>query len=565
MPEKVLNNIATVTNPTASNNYVTAINIITSNIGKEIDKNSRIINATLILSVNAVKGTGFEVKAQSNNGIFEIIDFVSPSKAGDKVYINITEELGDIIKNSNEKVVIKIEGTSSQNISFTNDISLKIEHIPERIMYENNAYYDISAGKAGSGKINLATGVLQFVHSDSAASGISHVYNSWQAGKTGTELLDENGKPVSIEYGCGEGWKLSLHQYLVKHKGTSNQDIYTYIDGSGNYHEFTERYYYKVDKEKVYVDKKDVGIGLDGKLSYNGHEIKTELKTTSGLMLSAELSDFQGLEKLELRSKDRAQLESNIEQLENEKERLENEKERLENEKENISREKEQIDNQIRELIQKQYAEATEENFKALIEAEMDYQKASDELYALQYSQNAFINSSRYYDDASKKDMREGGYSNKNNLNKKLKKTYEKIGIRYVNGQDLWGNNTYNTYNLTAWYYDSDNGRQMQTKSIVANLEQPTRYQSVPAQYTFENEYESYNIEIARLTLLMENASIENQKETVAKINEVIKAKNDLKQERDKYAKKLEMLNAVDLDTKSQLESFKYIKSMLER
>jgi YD repeat-containing protein len=317
MAEKILKNIA---EPKSANGE-TFIDIASIDIRSEICRESRILNATLILTPSQFpSGNSFNVYAKSSdgnkNGEFETIDHLTP--INDKpVYINITQEANCLLKNPKETATIKI----ASGISFLNNSDLKLEYIPERIMHEGNAYYDISAGRAGGGKVNLATGALQYAHSDSAASGISHVYNTWQADKEATvidDAVDANGniKAAAFNHSCGKGWKLNLHQYLVRRKGTDQQDVFTYIDGNGNYHEFTEKYYYIDDKKKKrYVDKAAVNIGFNGKLTHKGIEVKTELKTTSGLTLSAELKDFKGIEKLELRSEERVRIEEDIENL----------------------------------------------------------------------------------------------------------------------------------------------------------------------------------------------------------------------------------------------------------
>ena len=303
-------------------NYPNMIDVLSSGVREEIGSHNRIINATLKLSVLNVAGGGFNVKAQSNGGNFEIIDYISPTAIGETVFLNITEEVNSIIKNENATVVIQIEIPVGNALAFKPAVQLEIEYVPERIMHESNAYYNISAGRAGSGKINLATGALNFVHGDSAASGISHVYNGWQAGETATtieDIADTENETAVFEHNCGKGWKLNLHQYLVKRAGTDGQDLYTYVDGGGNYHELVEKYYYKAGEEKIYVDKAAVSVALDGKLTHTetGKEVKTELKTTGGRMLQTELKDFQDIEILEQRQDEQKQTEEQLDAYKN--------------------------------------------------------------------------------------------------------------------------------------------------------------------------------------------------------------------------------------------------------
>ena len=149
------------------------IEIPSSAISERIDSFNRIINAAIIL--NSVSGPSVEVSAKIDNNEWTVIDLLYPS---DKVCINITQEVGNLINNQGDILQLKF----SADVEFDANIDLNVEYISENIMHENNAYYDVNADKAGSGKINLATGGLNFIHNDSAASNISHVYNTWQAG-----------------------------------------------------------------------------------------------------------------------------------------------------------------------------------------------------------------------------------------------------------------------------------------------------------------------------------------------------------------------------------------------
>ena len=313
MAEIKLKNVAKI----ISTNDTNEIKIVSSKIGEWIHRNSKITRACLVLRVESFFGSGIEVDAKTDNGSYEVIDYVFPSN-GDAVCIDITEEINGIIKNTEQSVTVRFNG----EIQFDSEISLDVSYIPERVMYDGNTYCEFDVSRAGSGKVNISSGAVSFVHSDSNVSGICHVYNTWQANKT---KVDFDYPDVSQEikdaianysdYGCGKGWKLNVHQYLIKRQGTSSQDVYTYVDGNGNYHEFTEKYYYMNGETKVFLDKSDVCIDFDGKLSYEGLEVKPELISTGGYILRTDYTGFAGAEKLELRSDDRANLEEEIENL----------------------------------------------------------------------------------------------------------------------------------------------------------------------------------------------------------------------------------------------------------
>lgn len=287
---------------------------LSEKITGEIDGGSRIMNATLVVS--NVRGADFEVRLGNESG--EIIDYITAPE-DDKISVDITAEIGAMIKNGSEQAAIWSGGGFNENFNAATDAELIVEYISERVMHESGAYCDVSAGAAGSGKINLASGCLSFIHDDGAASGISHVYNTWQAGKTTAEFDLADGKSPADEYGCGKGWKLNLHQYLLKRAASGAEDKYTYVDGEGNYHEFSERYYYEAGGAKHFVRKEAVNIDFDGKLTFfdgtDEHEIKTRLSSTGGLTLHTDMRGFAGADKIELRSEERARLEEEIESL----------------------------------------------------------------------------------------------------------------------------------------------------------------------------------------------------------------------------------------------------------
>ncbi len=131
----------------------------------------------------------------------------------------------------------------------------------KKIMYSNNSYLDIKAGTVGNGKVNLATGELHFS---------SHCLNyvDWQAGHNNVSVEDAVGGAKTINTHCGKGWKLNVSKFLIKRENKGAVTSYTYIDENGNYHEFTEKYYYIRKGTKYYIPQKDVKVGDDGKLSY---------------------------------------------------------------------------------------------------------------------------------------------------------------------------------------------------------------------------------------------------------------------------------------------------------
>ena len=283
---------------------------------------ARVTNACLIADVNVSDENPIKVDVQYNRQTPQIIDLISPKK-GDKISINITEELNCLIKfafqySGNPEHDDKIAVIFNSDKLKLSGVKLFVEYIPAQIMHENNAYVDFDARSAGGGQVNLATGLTKFKHQCGNEVGL--VYNSWQAAKRTTTILDAQSKKKVYQHGVGNGFKLNAEQFLVKRIGTDEQTVYTYIDGDGNYHEFTEKYYY-LDKnnKKVFVSRADVIVAPDGKLSFakskNNVEIKVERKSTTNLVLEQDYTHFKHGKYLEQRQQEQIELEENVEAL----------------------------------------------------------------------------------------------------------------------------------------------------------------------------------------------------------------------------------------------------------
>jgi len=196
---------------------------------------------------------------------------------------------------------------------------------------KNTKYQEFNAGRAGSGKVNLASGQLEFMHEDTVSDSntlpisISHIFLSEEAVKQNPDLT------------YGQGFKLNLQQKLIKTVPNDTQDTrYDYYDAAGVKHEFEEKYYYRNPQgEKTYhvvgnasqaLTPNDITIGFDGKLSYVEnpsapeplqikHEIFTETKTKSGLELQTELKNFKNSEKIETRHEELIKVDEEVKSL----------------------------------------------------------------------------------------------------------------------------------------------------------------------------------------------------------------------------------------------------------
>ncbi len=110
----------------------------------------------------------------------------------------------------------------------------------------------------------------------------------------------------------GRGWRLNLNRRLdVSENDTADTTVYTFTDEAGNSHTFTEIYYYIENGERRFVDKSLVNIDLNGKLTYNGAEVKKQ-QTCGGYTLIPESNDFADSEFLDQRLREQAELEDYV-------------------------------------------------------------------------------------------------------------------------------------------------------------------------------------------------------------------------------------------------------------
>jgi len=90
-------------------------------------------------------------------------------------------------------------------------------------------YDTLSCGRAGSANIDLFNGNLVVHHADTSTIGsrmpvsVKHIYNSCQS--------------LSDDFGCGLGWRTSLHQ-IVRQETVASDTYYVWQDGEGTDHFF---------------------------------------------------------------------------------------------------------------------------------------------------------------------------------------------------------------------------------------------------------------------------------------------------------------------------------------
>ena len=152
--------------------------------------------------------------------------------------------------------------SSDYNSSYSGHPYFSIIYVNSTGLEDRFSYYSQSAGRAGTGSVNVYTGNLTWVHADASISNgplpiaLSHVYNT-------------NDRTENIGYGFG--WRLNYAQSLEKvslpHR-TGTSTYYQWIDGDGT------RHYYKYSSANTYVNELD----KDSTLTISGTTVTIEDK-----------------------------------------------------------------------------------------------------------------------------------------------------------------------------------------------------------------------------------------------------------------------------------------------
>jgi len=309
-----------------------SINLHQRTILNSISSKMKILNATLELTAEEWNiGPSFEgINVYIGDELIDII--ASPGKNG-KVFIDITNELVNLMFSNLNQSILKIEPRNtlskgyikfySENSDELYEPKIVIDYIPKHQIVEQEAFQQFDCLDAGIGNVNLQSGELCFEHTDIDSGSVflpiilKHIYNSNRYNEKGDVIVDV--KNIS-NFNMGDGWKLNLQQYLFKNENASLEsgyDVYNYLDGNGNIHEFSEFYYYILNDTRHYILKEQVVINLNGTLSYDGFEVVRELKSTSGLTLITDYTKYKNDNLIELRTEEISTLEDQIEELNN--------------------------------------------------------------------------------------------------------------------------------------------------------------------------------------------------------------------------------------------------------
>lgn len=139
-----------------------------------------------------------------------------------------------------------------------------------------------------------------------------------------SNILVGDGEVILPKAHCGKGFSLNVEQYVAKGK-SGEDDAFCYV-ANGKTYDFKCKYYYEKPlddseekTERVYLQKGQISVAVDGKLTYEIegkiYDVKEEQTSENGWKLSTTLTDFKGVENLEQRSEEIAQIEEQNKQF----------------------------------------------------------------------------------------------------------------------------------------------------------------------------------------------------------------------------------------------------------
>ena len=262
---------------------------------------SRSSNNDLMVNYSAKKGT---TTIESWNNVDTIKNILT-----DNLSINISDELQNSI-DLNAKLNLDFVGNGEITFSESN---IYIDYISLEEYQGNGNSHKIDLGKAGNASINLATGQLNI--------------------KTPLISSDENVLPISISanynstkntklpyIGLPDKWSLNVNQFLIKNENDDEKLRFTYIDENGKNQIIEEKYYYKDENnKKIYVNRNQVSVDLDGNLKYEDKEITTSLEAPSGIKLISSIKDFKGSDLVDYEPTELINVKNHLEQLNKQK------------------------------------------------------------------------------------------------------------------------------------------------------------------------------------------------------------------------------------------------------
>ena len=247
-----------------------------------------------------------------------VVDEVSAENK--KIVVDITDELQNCISMSKNHIILQIDKVAKSSI-LEESSEVVLEYYFKKQYIKDQASYNLDAGKAGSGEINLSTGRLKFAFQDATNNSnilplsVKHSFDSIDADSSQiiVPFLDSY---MQFPRAYGKGWKINFNQFIVKENFETDipSARFTYIDADGNHIIFEEKYYWKnASGEKCYIPKEKTFVNQDGKLQYLDekgyyHDVIEEIISDTGLSLITKYEDMQGISLLTQDNEDIATL-----------------------------------------------------------------------------------------------------------------------------------------------------------------------------------------------------------------------------------------------------------------
>ncbi|MDE5721885.1 MAG: hypothetical protein K2I30_03995 [Clostridia bacterium] len=262
----------------------------------EIEGN--VSNVTLILTakptgVGEIEFEGYNVKRDGDVFKVDITDnFLSKY---DSIYV--------LIKNK-ELYYEKVEFEFYTRGEFAPKLCIEYEKpkVPETDEFAETSepnYKELVLGDRVTGYFNLNDGML------------TAAFNSADFDLTvPVSLIHVHRKQKAAVGNAGVNWRLNLQRSLtVSESDNQANTVLYYLDELSDGHRLEEKYYVLNDGVKKFVNKNEVDISINGQLTYSGKEVLRQ-SYCKGFTLVPEINDFKGVEFLELRQEEEAELET---------------------------------------------------------------------------------------------------------------------------------------------------------------------------------------------------------------------------------------------------------------
>ena len=370
-----------------------------------------------------------------------------------KIYIDITDELQSCLTASNNYINLHIENIKSSFITM-NDTEVILEYYFKKESINEQSVYQLDAGKAGTGEINLATGRLKFAFQNTISNSkalpisINHLYDSIDAGTSQSIVPFFDGYKELPKSICGKGWKTNFNQFIIKEnldagtftdKKTSTR--FTYINADGDFIIFESKYFWKDSMgEQHYLPADKVYVDQDGEYKYldeNGiyHEVENEIISNTGLSLITKYENMQGVSLLTQDNEEITNLKEEIKSLNKSIYEM-----TLQRENNNLTIELLNISNDM-SLLNQSVQENNIANEQADIDLQNQTKSLNEEYKSLYKKYSKLVDERAYMFKGYPTDMAaKAVYPTVEEYNTKLQYEQKSEQIDNLNNQTTWGN-----------------------------------------------------------------------------------------------------------------------------